>query len=337
MRFHRIGAFLLTLTSTVTASAGIGGNISGYTTLSRSATTLNSTANVTFVQTTIICNSGCVYRLSGGHQILWSATGDVVGSWPFSTTSYTYRSIRAASGIQGQCFHATSSGKYEITAGSINGISIPATPWTLDQGGPWTSSSVCIPSPPPPPPPLPPLEVCDHCEPGGMEPLIFDLDGNGVADQTAWTAPGEEDAFLYVDWNHNHIVDGGQELFGDASVMPSGAKARNGYEALTAYDDPANGGDNNGIITSADAIWGRLRLWVDRNHDGLLSNDENASLGSAGVVEIPLVFTVMGETENYGADSHGNQHYLQGEYTRRERGRTRRLAIHDIYFVVDTY
>jgi len=168
-------------------------------------------------------------------------------------------------------------------------------------------------------------------------PVWFDLDGNGNADLTAWTAPGEEDAFLYVDWNNNRTIDGGQELFGDATILPTGQRARNGYEALVAYDDPAYGGNYDGMITRDDWIWSRLRLWVDRNHDGAATNAENYTMGSLGIVEIPLVFTVMGAAENYGADAHGNQHYLQGEYLRRVHGEVRRLAIHEIYFVADLH
>lgn len=56
-------------------------------------------------------------------------------------------------------------------------------------------------------------------------PVWFDLDGNGIVDLTAWTSPDHEDGFLYVDWSRNRTIDGGRELFGDATSMPDGTRA----------------------------------------------------------------------------------------------------------------
>lgn len=128
------------------------------------------------------------------------------------------------------------------------------------------------------------LDVCDHCEPGTMEPLVLDLNGDGIwttsihddpvwfdlngdgrADRTGWTTRDHEDGFLYVDWNGNRTVDGGQELFGDATVLPNGSQAQHGFEALAAYDQADVGGDGDGMITRRDRIWLRRRVWVDRN------------------------------------------------------------------------
>lgn len=202
------------------------------------------------------------------------------------------------------------------------------------------------------------VQACDHCNDGGMqnEPLIldlngdgiwttaktqspvwFDLTGNGVADRTAWTAPDHEDGFLYVDWNGNRKIDGGQELFGDATLMPDGSKARHGYEALSAYDDPAYGGNGDGVITVSDRIWPRLWLWVDRNHDALVSNDENSTLAGAGVIAISLAWRGIGPERDYGADENGNLHLLQGNFTRRSRGRVQQFAMHEVYFSIDRY
>jgi hypothetical protein len=199
----------------------------------------------------------------------------------------------------------------------------------------------------------PPLETCDHCGEGGMqnEPLIldmngdgvwttaktvspvwFDLNGNGIADLVAWTHPDHEDAFLYVDWNGNRQIDGGRELFGDATILPNGTKASHGYEALAAYDEKRNGGDADGAITRRDRIWSRLRLWVDRNHDGLMARDENDTLGQAGVVSISLEAEVFGPDRNFGADENGNLHFLRGSFQLRERGRVTQRALHEVWF-----
>jgi len=196
------------------------------------------------------------------------------------------------------------------------------------------------------------LDVCDHCEPGTMEPLVLDLNGDGIwttsihddpvwfdlngdgrADRTGWTTREHEDGFLYVDWNGNRTIDGGQELFGDATILPSGNRAQHGFEALAAYDQADVGGDGDGVITRRDRIWSKLRVWVDRNHDGLASHDENATLASAGVVGIALQWRVMGPNAQYGEDANGNLHLLQGTHEHRVRGEVRQLAMHEIYFL----
>lgn len=200
------------------------------------------------------------------------------------------------------------------------------------------------------------LETCDHCDGSNIEPLVldlngdgiwttskddgavwFDLNGNGLPDLTAWTSGDHEDAFLYFDWNDNKIIDGGQELFGDATILPDGRRASHGYEALAAYDDPEFGGNADGVISRADAVWPRLRLWVDRNHDAMVSNDENSTLAAAGVVELSLAYVQMTAAENYGLDANGNRHLYQGSFAQKVRGETHRQSMHELYFVADLH
>jgi hypothetical protein len=167
-------------------------------------------------------------------------------------------------------------------------------------------------------------------------PVLFDLTGNGVADLTAWTNPRTEEALLYFDLNHNRQIDGGQELFGDATLLPGGQPAMTGYEALAAYDAGHNGGDGDGVISPADAVWGRIRLWVDRNHDGKMTPDEEHSLASQGVVEISLAYTQVSAAFQYGVDSAGNYHFLQGSFKQRIRtlqgANVVERRAHDVWF-----
>lgn len=214
----------------------------------------------------------------------------------------------------------------------------------------------CAPTSHPTPGDPPPVEACDHCTGGGTsnEPLIldlngdgifttdknvspvwFDLNGNGIADRVAWTDPAHEDAFLCVDWNGNRQIDGGRELFGDATIKPDGTRASHGYEALGAYDERQYGGNADGEITTHDPIWLKLRLWVDRNHDGLMTRDENYTLGDAGVVGISLDPEVYGPDRNYGVDANGNLHFLRGTFSRRERGTIVEQSLHEVWFSAD--
>jgi hypothetical protein len=345
---------LLMLAGSVSTTAGTFGELDGYTIISHFGTTVESSTNILYRETAIVCRTGCAYRMYGVNDIRWTRNGNRVAGGGFSIASTNFRERLSGPGATGECYAATSSANYDITAGTAagTGITIPYMPWTLDEGGPWGGSD-CIPSPTPPPPP-PPLEVCDHCTDGSIvnEPLVLDFEGNGIAttdqridpvwfdlnadgvrDKTAWTVAEAEDAFLYVDWNRNHVIDGGQELFGDNTMLPSGTKARHGYEALAAYDHPSNGGNGDGLISRADRIWPRLRLWFDRNHDGLATNDENYTLASRGVVDLVLTYTIMTAAQNYGMDANGNYHVAQGSFGQRFRGDRRGLAMHEIYFV----
>lgn len=157
-------------------------------------------------------------------------------------------------------------------------------------------------------------------------PVSFDLTGDGVPETVGWTDPATDDAFLYFDLNGNHVIDGGQELFGDATLLPDGTRARSGYDALAAYDELARGGDGDGAITPRDGIWGRIRLWVDTNHDGAMSRDEDYSLASRGVVALPLAYEQLPIDDPAAVDASGNVHFQQGAFTQRLLGHGERLV-----------
>lgn len=164
-----------------------------------------------------------------------------------------------------------------------------------------------------------------HTTSAEESPVLFDLDGDGVPHRVGWTDPVTEEGILYFDHNHNGWIDGGTELFGDATFLPGGERARNGFEALAAYD--RNG---DGSITPRDAVWGKLRLWVDRNHDAIMTHDENYTLGAMHVLEISVAYS-----ETMLVDRSKNHHRQQSTFTRRIQGRdgekvTR--AVHDVYF-----
>lgn len=169
-------------------------------------------------------------------------------------------------------------------------------------------------------------------------PVAFDLTGDGIADITAWTSPTTEEGILYYDHNHNGVIDGGAELFGDATVMPGGLRARHGFEALAAYDQRENGGDEDGVISPADRVWGKLRLWVDRDQNGAVSPDENYSLGAMHVIELGLAYLTMTAAEQYGEDASGNWHLMKGSFVQRIAGTggntTVTRAMHDVFFRV---
>jgi hypothetical protein len=168
----------------------------------------------------------------------------------------------------------------------------------------------------------------------GIESTVdFDIDGNGTLDRVGWTNAATEEGLLWLDLDANHVVGGGHELFGIGMVMPDGRKAPDGFEALRVYDAPAFGGDADGAITRHDQIWGRLRIWVDRNHDAVSQSSEIGPIQVYGVLSIQLAFVVYPEVE-----ANGNRRKFRSTYAKRTTRNGRPvlvdLAIEDIFFRV---
>jgi hypothetical protein len=120
--------------------------------------------------------------------------------------------------------------------------------------------------------------------------VYFDNDGNGLTEHFQWVRNGGNEAFLVVDKNGNGIIDNGTELFGNGTVLTlEGSVAPNGFVALAQYDDPRLGGNDDGYITSADAVWSQLLLWLDSDADGRSAAHEITKLGSTKVIALPTI------------------------------------------------
>ncbi len=182
----------------------------------------------------------------------------------------------------------------------------------------------CNPPPPPPPPPAPcdpppSDQLMSNPPPPGStdcEPLILDLTGDGFqltdtahgvvfdirADKRPLRIPwmaNANNALLVLDRNGNGMIDDGSELFGN--VTPQSPAVRpNGFLALAEYDKPENGGNGDGVIDSRDAIFSRLRLWVDATHDGISQPEELHTLPEMGVFSIGLDYSLSRRTDEFG-------------------------------------
>ena len=120
---------------------------------------------------------------------------------------------------------------------------------------------------------------------------FFDLDNNGFAEKTSWV--GAKEGLLVYDKNGDGIINGGNELFGDRTLMKdSKTLASSGFTALAEYDN-----NKDGKIDSNDAIYTLLRIWQDSDGDGIASAGELKQLVDLGIVSIGLSYNNTGVTD----------------------------------------
>jgi len=112
--------------------------------------------------------------------------------------------------------------------------------------------------------------------------VLFDFYGDGKPIQIAWTAKGSTNGWLALPKNGQ--ITSARDLFGNISPQPlTKAHPPNGFAALAIYDTSAYGGNNDGVIDSKDAVWSKLRVWIDANHDGVSQPEELHTLEEIGI------------------------------------------------------
>jgi hypothetical protein len=187
----------------------------------------------------------------------------------------------------------------------------------------------------------------DHCGCGGSPIIIdtngegfqltsesdgvrFDIRGDGIPVQLSWTAKGSRNAFLALDRNGNGKIDNGKELFGNFTAQPK-SDDPNGYLALAVFDKPENGGNGDGVIDKRDAVYSRLLLWIDENHDGISQPNELHHLEELGVYSLSLQYSNSPYTDVFG-----NQFRYKGKVNPLGQPRTDHAdrASYDVFFVL---
>ncbi len=147
------------------------------------------------------------------------------------------------------------------------------------------------------------------------EGVEFDLNDNGTANErVAWTEPDSDDAWLVLDRNGNGAIDSGAELFGSRTPAYADTlepRTENGFDALLMAEGPSYGGGMpDRVIDARDAIYARLRLWFDRNHNGQTDEGELVRLAEAGILSVDSRYKESGRRDEFG-----NRFHLKGSAT----------------------
>ncbi|MDI6761508.1 MAG: calcium-binding protein, partial [Thermodesulfobacteriota bacterium] len=130
----------------------------------------------------------------------------------------------------------------------------------------------------------------------------FDHDANGFAEQTGWA--GSDDGLLVWDRNGDGVINNGRELFGDQTILKTGARAANGFQALAEWDN-----NLDGKIDVNDSVWINLKVWRDFDGDGYSSGDELYALNDLGIIALNTGYASVNIT-----DPNGNIQTLAGTF-----------------------
>lgn len=129
----------------------------------------------------------------------------------------------------------------------------------------------------------------------------YDLDGDGLADDTSWI--GNTEGFLFLDRDGNGTVTNA----GEFSFIDDVAGAKSDLEGLRAFDS-----NKDGILSSLDAKFAEFKVWQDRDGDGAAEDGEILSLTQANVRSIKLTGMAVNATTQLGDVAVVNK----GSYTR---------------------
>ncbi len=148
----------------------------------------------------------------------------------------------------------------------------------------------------------------------------FDLDGDGVADGTAWVGPS--DGWLTIDLaadggaGPDGVINQARELaftmWKTPGELADEQQAITDLEALRLVFDT----NHNNVLDAGDERWSEFRIWQDANQNGITDAGELRTLDEADIRLIGLVPSSDGAREFAdGSMITGTSSYLKGDGT----------------------
>ncbi len=134
-----------------------------------------------------------------------------------------------------------------------------------------------------------------------IDPIVLDISGLGIT--TKSVADG---VYLVLDKNNDGKIETGNELFGDRTILADGKTASSGFEALATLDS-----NHDGVIDAKDKLFSQLRIWIDRDGDGISDKGELITLAQAGIKSLNLKHKELNQL-----DANGNTIARVGSFTR---------------------
>ena len=207
-----------------------------------------------------------------GNDVIWGMEGnDAITGGAGSSDTARYQGVRASYSV------VTSGGNVQIVDNDAVADGDDGTDTVVGiEFAQFADQTISITSP-----------IILDLDGGGVETLSaaasnarFDMDGDGIGDDTSWFGRGEGLLFLDRDGNGTLSNAGEMSFTGDV------ANARSDLEGLRAFD--SNG---DGQLSAADARFREFRIWRDRNGNGVVDRREIMTLARAGVRSLSLTGT----------------------------------------------
>ncbi|NBI41867.1 hcalcium-binding protein, partial [[Haemophilus] felis] len=142
--------------------------------------------------------------------------------------------------------------------------------------------------------------------------VLFDIDNDGGSlEETGWLS--HQDGLLVRDLNNNGKIDNMSEVFSEYYAGRAGRNGEagekrfaNGFEALKSLDS-----NKDNVFDSKDRDFNAVRVWQDKNHNGVTDAGELKTLSSLKITAIDLAY------ENAGGQLFfGNELLAKGYFTR---------------------
>jgi hypothetical protein len=141
----------------------------------------------------------------------------------------------------------------------------------------------------------------------------FDILNTGEKVSTGWISSG--DGLLAIDTNNNGNIDDRSELFGGG--------VGEGFAKLGSFDS-----NRDGFVTANDADFGKLKVWQDKNTNGVTDANELFALADAGIASLKVA-----HTSNFTLDAQQN---ILGESSVATTNNGKELSMIDVYFQIAT-